>query len=114
MTKKPRVGPGRYRRRSQFSRTNCGEQHLEDGRSLEQWLQNAIFRARPFGLPDWRAEPRLWAHWAERWSAERLRGALAATLAADQSLKSTTLRDEASTMLDLVLELAASAGRRAA
>jgi DNA polymerase-3 subunit delta len=84
------------------------------GRSLEQWLQSAIFRARPFGLPDWRAEPRLWARWAERWSAERLRGALVATLAADQSLKSTTLRDETSTMLDLVLELAASKSRRAA
>ena len=37
-----------------------------------------------------------------------------ATLAADQSLKSTTLRDETSTMLDLVLELAASKSRRAA
>ena len=84
------------------------------GRSLEQWLQNAIFRARPFGLPDWRAEPRLWARWAERWSGERLQGALAATLAADQSLKSTTLRDETSTVLDLVLELAASMRRRVA
>jgi DNA polymerase-3 subunit delta len=84
------------------------------GRSLEQWLQNAIFRARPFGLPDWRAEPARWARWAERWSAERLRDALAATLAADQALKGTTLRDESSTMLDLVLQLAASASRRAA
>ena len=84
------------------------------GRALEQWLQNAIFRARPFGLPDWRAEPRLWARWAERWSAERLRDALAATLAADQALKGTTLRDEASTMLDLVLQLGASSSRRAA
>jgi DNA polymerase-3 subunit delta len=84
------------------------------GRSLEQWLQNAIFRARPFGLPDWRAEPRLWTRWAERWSAERLQGALAATLAADQSLKNTTLRNETSTVLDLVLELAASTRRRVA
>ena len=84
------------------------------GRSLEQWLQNAIFRARPFGLPDWRAEPRLWARWAERWSTERLQGALAATLAADQSLKNTTLRNETSTVLDLVLELAASTRRRVA
>ena len=84
------------------------------GRSLEQWLQNAIFRARPFGLPDWRAEPRLWTRWAERWSAERLQGALAASLAADQSLKNTTLRNETSTVLDLVLELAASTRRRVA
>jgi DNA polymerase-3 subunit delta len=84
------------------------------GRALEQWLQNAIFRARPFGLPDWRAEPRLWARWAERWGADRLRDALAATLAADQSLKNTTLRDETSTMLDLVLELAASLRRKVA
>ena len=84
------------------------------GRSLEQWLQNAIFRARPFGLPDWRAEPPLWARWAERWSAERLQGAIAATLAADQSLKNTTLRDETSTVLDLVLELAASTRRQVA
>jgi DNA polymerase-3 subunit delta len=84
------------------------------GRALEQWLQNAIFRTRPFGLPDWRAEPRRWAEWAERWSGERLRDALAATLAADQSLKNTTLRDEASTMLDLVLELAAPTRRQVA
>jgi DNA polymerase-3 subunit delta len=84
------------------------------GRTLEQWLGNAIFRLRPFGLPDWRSEPKRWARWAERWSAERLRTALAATLAADQSLKNTTLRDEASTMLDLVLQLAAPSSRRAA
>ena len=84
------------------------------GRALEQWLQSAIFRVRPFGLPDWRAEPRLWARWAERWSAERLQDAIAATLAADQALKGTTLRDEAGTMLDLVLQLAASAPRKAA
>ena len=41
-TKKPRVGPGRYRHRSRFPRTNCGEQRLEDDRSLDKrWKSRA-------------------------------------------------------------------------
>src|SRR5437762_6326390 len=33
---KLRVGLGRYRHRSQFSPTNCGEQHLDNDRSLDK------------------------------------------------------------------------------
>src|SRR5256886_4808052 len=42
VTKKLRVGLGRYRHRSQFSPTNCGEQHLDNDRSLDKrWKSRA-------------------------------------------------------------------------
>lgn len=84
------------------------------GRALEGAAWEVVRRVRPFGLGDWKDEARLWARWAERWPAERLRQALAATLAADQALKGTTLRNEHAVLTDLVLELGATATTRAA
>jgi len=47
VTKKLRVGLGRYRHRSQFSPTNCGEQHLDNDRSLDKsWKSRAAPRNR--------------------------------------------------------------------
>jgi hypothetical protein len=78
------------------------------GGKLENACFQAMLRLRPFGLGDWKVEARHWARWAGRWPDDRLRAAFAATLAADQALKSTTLRDEHTVLLDLVLELAAT------
>ncbi|HEX5634869.1 MAG TPA: DNA polymerase III subunit delta [Gemmatimonadales bacterium] len=78
------------------------------GARLESACFQAMLKLRPFGLGDWKVESKHWARWAERWPDDRLRAAFAATLAADQALKSTTLRDEHTVLLDLVLELAAT------
>src|SRR5437867_8324791 len=62
-TKKPPAGPGRYRHRSRFSRTNCGEQRLDDDRSLvRRWksraaLTKSLALCRP-GPTSWITTPR--------------------------------------------------------
>ena len=61
-----------------------------------------------------RRSPRSWARWSGRWSLPRLRTAIAATLAADAALKSTTISDEGGIVTDLVLMLATSRARKAA
>jgi DNA polymerase-3 subunit delta len=84
------------------------------GRALEDAAFRAMQRLRLYGVGDWKVEARLWARWAERWPADRLRAALAAALEADQALKGTTLRNERTVLLDLILQLGASAPSRAA
>ncbi len=49
-----------------------------------------------------------------RWSLPRLRTAIAATLAADAALKTTTISDEGGIVTDLVLQLATSRAKKAA
>ncbi len=81
-------------------------------------LEGAIFRslrvARPFGLPDWKAEAASWARWSDQWPAARLSAGLRATLATDQALKSTTLSDEQALLGELVLRLGMSRQERVA
>lgn len=84
------------------------------GRALEDACFKAIMAARPFGLGDWKAVARLWARRAAQWPQPRLQGALRATLAADESLKSTTLSDERAVLELLVLRLARADEVRAA
>jgi DNA polymerase-3 subunit delta len=84
------------------------------GRALEGACFQSLLRMRPYGLGDWKQEAAHWARWAPRWPVPRVHAALAAALAADQALKSTTLRDEHTVLLDLVLDLAATRPARVA
>lgn len=81
-------------------------------------LEGAIFRsllaARPFGLPEWKAEAAKWARWSERWPESRLGAALRVALATDQALKSTTLSDEEALLSELVMRLGLSRAERVA
>jgi len=89
-----------------------------DGGTRGGALEGAIFRsllaARPFGLPEWKAEAARWARWSEHWPGARLSAALRDTLATDQALKSTTLSDEQALLGELVMRLAMSRHERVA
>jgi DNA polymerase-3 subunit delta len=75
-------------------------------------LEDAGFQlmrgARLYGLLSWGDEARRWARWAPSWPSSRIRAALAAAVAADVALKSTTISDERGVLMDLVLRLGAS------
>ena len=73
------------------------------GRQLEDAVFKSVMKVRPYGIGDWKVEVRRWAAAAPRWPARRIRAALAAALAADQSLKSTTVSDERGILVDLVM-----------
>src|SRR5216117_938127 len=61
--------------------------------------------ARPFGLGDWGETAARWARWAEGWTSGELAQALRLARDADRALKSTTVRDEAGIVTQLVLQL---------
>jgi len=61
--------------------------------------------ARPFGLGDWGETAARWALWAEGWTSGELAQALRLARDADRALKSTTVRDEAGIVTQLVLQL---------
>jgi len=73
---------------------------------LEALLLSHLRAARPYGLGSWEGTAARWARWAARWSAHELERALRLALDADRSLKSSTLSDEAGTMVQLVLSFA--------
>ncbi len=75
------------------------------GGALEGQVFDAMRRARPIGLPNWREEAHRWSAWARAWPAARLKAALRATLQTDQALKSTRISDERGLVTDLVLQL---------
>ncbi len=75
------------------------------GSTLERGVFDALRRIRLWGI-DYKASARAWAAWAPAWPRPRLQAALAATLAADQALKSTTISGEEGIVTDLVLRLA--------
>jgi DNA polymerase-3 subunit delta len=79
------------------------------GPALEGAVLGAIKNLRLFGLGNWKQEANLWSRWAERWSPDRVRAAIRATLAADQALKDTRVSNESGVMTGLVLELASLA-----
>src|SRR5947207_1264391 len=70
---------------------------------LEALLLSHLRAARPYGLGSWEGTAARWARWAERWSARELERALRLALDADRALKSSTLTDEAGTIVQLVL-----------
>lgn len=76
------------------------------GAALERLAFDALRAARPFGLGNWKDETVRWARWASTWPPPRLRDALAATLATDRALKSTTISDDRGLLADLTMTLA--------
>src|SRR6184192_1507360 len=70
---------------------------------LEAALLSHLRAARPYGLGSWEQTALRWARWAGLWSAGELRHALRRALDADRALKSSTLRDEAGILEQLVL-----------
>jgi DNA polymerase III delta subunit len=82
-------------------------------RALAEQVKSFMFRARPSvgSYPPFAA---LVGEVVGRWSLPRLRAAVAATLAADAALKSTTISDEGGIVTDLVLTLVTSRARKAA
>jgi DNA polymerase III subunit delta len=76
-------------------------------------LADTVFRhllaARPFGLRSYKVEAAQWAEWAALWEAAELRHALRLALAADQTLKSSGISDDAGVVRQLVLSLAVPA-----
>jgi DNA polymerase-3 subunit delta len=79
------------------------------GRQLEDAVFKSLLKARPFGLPEWKAEAHSWSLWAERWPQPRVRAAIKATLEADQALKSTTISNDRGVLTDLVMKLTVGA-----
>lgn len=75
------------------------------GARLEGMILEGLRRTRIWGL-DYRASAKAWAQWAGAWPAPRIREALRASLAADQSLKSTTISDERGIVTDLIVAMA--------
>ena len=73
---------------------------------LEAQLLSHLRAARPYGLGSWEGTSARWARWAEQWSARELERALQLARDADRALKSSTLSDEAGTIVQLVLSFA--------
>lgn len=84
------------------------------GGALEGAILRSLYATRPYGLPEWKAEAARWARWCDKWPQGRLAAALRLALAADQSLKSTTLSDEFALLAELVMRLGALGRARAA
>ena len=78
------------------------------GRQLDDAVFNVIRRCRVYGLLSWGEEKTRWLRWAPTWPAERVAQALRSILAADRSLKDTTISDERGILTDMVLHLATS------
>lgn len=82
-------------------------------RALAEPVKSLMFRTRP-NVGSYPPFASLVGEVVGRWSLPRLRAAIAATLAADAALKSTTISDEGGIVTDLVLMLATSRVRKAA
>jgi DNA polymerase III subunit delta len=82
------------------------------GKALDEAVFGVIRRARVYGLLSWGEEKGRWLRWAPGWPAARVADALRSILAADRSLKDTTISDERGILTDMVLRMATS--RRAA
>ena len=75
-------------------------------RRLADSMFNYIRTIRPYGLRGWKDEATRWAEWSGAWTAEELRRALKAALAADISLKTASISDEKGIITQLVLGFA--------
>ena len=85
------------------------ERRLSGGQ-LERAIFDSLRKARPFGLPDWKAESARWARWAPAWSPARLAAATRTALETDIALKNTTLSNEQALVTGLVLRLTLGEG----
>lgn len=83
------------------------------GEALARTVTDLCFRVRP-AVGSYGPAAHLVAEVAAHWPARRIRGAIAAALAADMALKNTGVSDETGIVTDLVLALAASRLERAA
>ena len=87
--------------------TQLARAHLDHGMSperAESAVHQVLRRARLGWVGDWRVEARRWTDAAAAWSRAELSRAIDAAAAADRSLKSTTISDEAGTLTDLLLQ----------
>jgi DNA polymerase III subunit delta len=76
------------------------------GSTLVDAAFKALLKARVFGLLSYKDEAARWARWAPSWPSARIRTGLAAALAADRALKSTTVSEDRAIVADLVMQLA--------
>ncbi|MEP6591339.1 MAG: DNA polymerase III subunit delta [Gemmatimonadota bacterium] len=95
-----------------WARATAEARKLRD-RALSEAVKRLCFERRP-GVGSYDPFSRLVAEVAGRWPLPRLESAVAATLAADTSLKSTTISDEVGVLTDLILTLAATRAKKAA
>jgi DNA polymerase III subunit delta len=75
------------------------------GGALGAAVMKILLSVRPFGLLTYKEEANRWSRWAPKWSNARIRSALRAARDADEALKNTTVSDERSLLLDLVLRM---------
>ncbi len=88
--------------------TALARAHRDDGkrgRAVESAVFDSMKRARLWGM-DYRTTAAAWSRWSERWTAERLRAAIAAATEADQALKETTISGDEGILTDLIMRLA--------
>lgn len=95
-----------------WARATAEARKIRD-RALAEAVKRLCFERRP-GVGSYDPFTRLVAEVAGRWSLPRLEAAVASTLTADASLKSTTISDEVGVLTDLILTLAASRAKKAA
>lgn len=96
----------------QWARATAEAQRIRGG-ALATRVKSLCFETRPM-VGSYDPFARLAGDVVGRWSLPRLDAAVRATLAADVSLKSTTISGEEAILTDLVLALAASRSRKAA
>lgn len=95
-----------------WARATAEQRKIRD-RALAEAVKRLCFGVRP-GVGSYDPFTRLVAEVVGRWSLPRLERAIAATLAADAALKSTTISDEDGVLVDLILTLATTRARKAA
>ena len=81
------------------------------GGALGTAVMKILLSVRPFGLLTYKEEANRWSRWAPKWSNARIRSALRAARDADEALKNTTVSDERSLLLDLVLRMGLEDGK---
>lgn len=95
-----------------WARATAEDRKIRD-RALTEAVKRLCFDRRP-GVGSYDPFSQLVAQVVGRWNIARLDTAIASTLAADTSLKSTTISDEIGVLTDLILTLAASRAKKAA
>lgn len=83
---------------------------LRDGGASPARVRSTVFdairKARPPKLRDWKTEAAVWSAAAERWTADELDAAIRAAYDADRGLKSTTVSDEGGLLRTMLLQFA--------
>ena len=95
-----------------WARATAEARKIRD-RALAEAVKRLCLERRP-GVGSYDPFTRLVADVVGRWSLARTEAAVASTLAADVSLKSTTISDDTGVLTDLILTLAASRAKKAA